>query len=157
MDLNDCHHIQNCYFFLITKLSFWIKFIRPASFPSMSFLWPNGSGGVRRVFRFLEVSCKSARLGTQLDFKKKKTFYLMLEYSYLTSVLISGAQQNDSAICIHVSNLFQVLIHLGCSMILSQVPCAIPSSLLVIHFKYSSVKLLDLSMIPAVSSFLSGI
>ena len=81
----------------------------------------------------------------------------MLEYSYLTSVLISGAQQNDSAICIHVSNLFQVLIHLGCSMILSKVPCAIPSSLLVIHFKYSSVKLLDLSMIPAVSSFLSGI
>ena len=32
MDLNGCHHIQNHYFFLTTKLSFWIKFIMPASF-----------------------------------------------------------------------------------------------------------------------------
>ena len=41
-------------------------------------------------------------------------------------------------------------------MKLSRVPCTIPSSLLVIHFKYSSVRLLDLSMIPGVSLFLSG-
>lgn len=73
----------------------------------------------------------------------------MLEYSYLTSVLVSDAQQNDSAICVHISNLFQVLFHLGCSKILSRVSCAIQWSLSVIHVKYSSMKLVRLKYDPS--------
>ena len=51
-------------------------------------------------------------------------------------MLVLGIQKGDSVIHIYVS-FFKFLSHLGCYVILSSVPCA--WSLLVIHFKYSSV------------------
>ena len=41
------------------------------------------------------------------------------------TVLVSGVQQSDSVIHIHVSILFQILFPLGYYRIFSRVPCAI--------------------------------
>ena len=54
-------------------------------------------------------------------------------------VIVSGEQQRDSAIHIHVSILPQTPSHPGCHITLSKVPCAYSRSLLATHFKYSSV------------------
>ena len=43
----------------------------------------------------------------------------------LQCVLVSGVQQSDSVIHIHISTLFQILFHLDYNRILSRVPCAI--------------------------------
>ena len=42
-----------------------------------------------------------------------------------TIVLVSGVQQTDSVLYMHVSILFQILFPLGCYRILKRVPCAI--------------------------------
>ena len=40
-------------------------------------------------------------------------------------VIVSGIQQSDSVIHIHVSILFQILFPFSCYIILSRVPCAV--------------------------------
>ena len=40
-------------------------------------------------------------------------------------VLVSGVQQNDSVIHIHISILFQIIFPIAYDRILSSVPCAI--------------------------------
>ena len=53
--------------------------------------------------------------------------YFVLGYSQFTNnvVIISGEQQRDSAIHIHVSILFQTPLPSSCHITLSRVPCAI--------------------------------
>ena len=53
---------------------------------------------------------------------------------------VSGGQKRDSAIYIHTYPFSPKLpSHPGCHITLSRVPCVHSMSLLVIHFKYSSV------------------
>ena len=54
-------------------------------------------------------------------------------------VLVSGVQQSDSVIHIHVSILFQILCPFKLLQNTEQFPVLYDRSLLVIYFKYSSV------------------
>ena len=54
-------------------------------------------------------------------------------------VIVSGGQQRDSAIHIHVSILPRLFSHPGCHITLSRVPCAISRSLLVIILNTAGV------------------
>ena len=49
-------------------------------------------------------------------------------------VLISGVQQSDSVIHIHIFILFQILSHIDYHRILNIVPCAIQQDLVVYPF-----------------------
>ena len=56
-------------------------------------------------------------------FIKKFLFYVGIQLIYNT-VLVSGLQQSDSVIHIHLSILFQILFPFRLLQILSRVPCA---------------------------------
>ena len=54
-------------------------------------------------------------------------------------MLLSGIQQNESVICIHISTIFRFFSHIGHNSI-GRVPCAI-QFLLVTYFIYSSMSM----------------
>ena len=58
----------------------------------------------------------------QIKFKKFK-FYTVAQLIN-NVVLVSGVEQSDSVICIHMSILFQIIFSLGYYRVLSSVPCA---------------------------------
>ena len=52
------------------------------------------------------------------------TVYFILEFSWHTMLLVSGAQQSSLTIHMHWSSPFKVPFHLGCYTIMSSIPCA---------------------------------
>ena len=67
------------------------------------------------------------------------TFYFLTGVQTINNVIVLGEMQRDSTIHIHVSILPQTPSHPACHITLSRVLCLYSRSLLVIHFKYSSV------------------
>ena len=74
-------------------------------------------------------------------FKIVFKLYFMLEYSWLTNniVIVLGTQQRTQLYIYMYPFYHRLPSHPGCSIILSRVPWLYSRSLLVIHFKYSSV------------------
>ena len=59
------------------------------------------------------------------------------------TMIVSGVQERDSVMHIHVYILTQTPSYSCCHIILNRVPVLQGRSLSVIHFKYSSVYFLD--------------
>ena len=90
---------------------------------------------------------KTSKQASMLPFFniKKILFFIYFKFLFcigvqtINNVIVLGEMQRDSTIHIHVSILPQTPFHPACHITLSRVPCLYSRSLLVIHFKNSSV------------------
>ena len=67
---------------------------------------------------------------------------MLLDYSWLMMLLLSGVQQSESFIHMYILFFFRFFSHIGYYRVLSRLPCAVHRSLSVDYFVHKSVSML---------------